>query len=189
MTIHDAGMTPFLLRFDEYVRMFPSAWLFEHFLHSRSGARKILSSNTLADRVARFSEPASLQNQFSGFSVEDRRLCSLVYLCGDSGLPALEWNDFLSDPAILSFLIYAGRDGAGAVRYFGFSTFEPSLRPIMAETLLHAAPVTERAGSASPRREQCRSDIAVVMALATQGLLERKNRVVLPKTRWLKLEN
>ncbi len=188
MTIHDAVKTPFSLSFDEYVRMFPSAWLLEHFLHSRSGSRKILSSNALADRVARFSEPASLQNQFRELSEEDRRLCSLVYLCGDSGLPALERSDFLSDPVILSFLIYAGRDGAGAVRYFGFSTFEPSLRPFMAETILHAAPVTERAGSVSLRRQQwCRSDIAVVMALAMQGLLEKKKQGGLTKNSLVKI--
>ena len=189
MTIHDAGMTPFSLSFDEYIRMFPSAWLFEHFLKNKSGSRKILSSNALADQVARFSEPSSLQIKFKELGEAEKRLCSLVYLCGDSGLPALEKSDYLNDPAILSFIIYAGRDDAGAVRYFGFSGFEPSLRLLMAETLLHAGPVVKRAASTmSPHgREYCLSDIAVVLALAMQGLLEKKKQGGLTKNSLLKI--
>jgi hypothetical protein len=187
MTIHDAGMTPFSLNFDEYIRMFPSAWLLEHFLKNRSNSRKILSSDALADQVACFSEPPSLQNKFEELGEAERRLCSLVYLCGDSGLPALEKSDYLNDPVILSFIIYAGRDSAGAVRYFGFSRFEPSLRPLMVETLLHAERVVEKGGLVSPRQEYCLSDIAVVMALAMQGLLEKKKQGSLTKNSLLKI--
>ena len=187
MTIHDTGMTPFSLSFDRYIRKFPSAWLFEHFLKSRSGSRKILSSNALSDRVAKYSEPLSLQQQFEELTEQEKRLCSLTYLCGDSGLPAPEKSDYFSDPAILSFLIYAGRDADGTVRYFGFSEFEPILRPLMAETLLHAEPVPENVALVSPRQEYCLSDITAVMVLAMQGLLEKKKQGSLTKNSLLKI--
>ncbi len=175
MTNPDVAVSPFSLSFNDYIRMFPSPWLFDHFLESRADSRKILSSNALADRVAIFSEPAALQHRFGELSEEEKRLCSLAYLCGNSGLPAPEKNDYFSDPAVLSFLVYIGRDAGGTARYFGFSGFEPSLRLLMVETLLQTRQeATADTAAASFRSGYCLSDITAVTVLAHQGLLEKK---------------
>ncbi len=181
-------MKPNFPSFDAYIRMFPSAWLFDHFLEPGRDTRKILSSNALADRVAAFSEPAGLQRRFMELTEAEKRLCALAYLFGESGLPVPEKSDYLSDPAILSFLVYAARDSAGAVRYFGFAEFEPSLRPLMAQTLLDAEPPREVVeATASSRPEHCLIDITAVMVLALQGVLDKKKQGGLTKNSLLKI--
>ena len=109
--------------------------------------------------------------------------CSLAYLLGDSGMPAPEsCVDHLNDPLVRSFLVYAGRNASGTVRYFGFPEFEPVLWPFCAATIVRAATVKTKAAPVSPRPAHCFNDIAVLTTLALQGLLEKKKQGGLTRT-------
>ncbi|MGA2507766.1 MAG: hypothetical protein ABSF80_09855 [Chitinispirillaceae bacterium] len=171
------------LHFIDYVRMFPSAWVFEHFLEKNDARRKILSSNAVQERVRHFSHADALRRQFESMDPGQRLQCSLAYLLGDSGLPAPEsCVDHLKAPLVRSFLIYAGRNADGTVRYFGFPEFEPVLRPLFAVTIPGAAAVKLKAAPVSPRPAHCFNDIAAFMTLALQGLLEKKKQGGLTRT-------
>ena len=175
MIARSAEIRPFFFRFDEYIRMFPSSWLFEHFLNKSGSGRKVLSSNALTDGVLAFTLPDSLRGRFTSLTPEERLSCSLIYLQGDRGaaIPE-EFEDHLSDPLVLSFLVYFGRSESGEVRHFGFAEFEPVLRPLLAKTICEAAATKRKISPPSFRPGLSQNDLAVILALGLQGSLERK---------------
>lgn len=179
---------PSPLRFIDYIRLFPSSWIFEHFLNNNNARRKILSSNAVQDRVRHFSQSDTLRRQFESLDPCRRLQCSLAYLQGSSGLPAPEsCVDHLNDPLVRSFLVYAGRNKNGVIRYFGFPEFEPVLRPLCAMTIARAARDKVKAVPVSSRLTYCLNDITMVMTLAFQGLLEKKKQGGLTRNALLKI--
>jgi hypothetical protein len=179
---------PSPLRFIDYIRLFPSSWIFEHFLNNNNARRKILSSNAVQDQVRHFSQADTLRRQFESLDPCRRLQCSLAYLQGGSGLPVPEsCVDHLNDPLVRSFLVYAGRNKSGVVRYFGFLEFEPVLRPLCAMTIARAAREKVKAVPISSRLTHCLNDITMVMTLAFQGLLEKKKQGGLTRNTLLKI--
>jgi hypothetical protein len=166
------------IRFDDYIRRFPSSWVFEHFLKKGSARRGILSSSIVQEQVRRFSQAGTLRRQFSSLEPSQGLLCSLAYLQGARGIEAPETGgDRLQDPLIRSLLVYAGRNKKnGSVRYFGFPEFEPALRPLCAEMIARTAGKKAYGASVAPRQVHGLNDMAAVMTLALQGALEKKKR-------------
>lgn len=177
-----------VLKFSEYLRQLPSAWLFEHFLPRTRASRKILSSEALHDCGRQFSRPEALRRQLESLEPADRLRCGCAYLMGRTGLCADEGRGDLNDPLVRSFLVYAARGGDGSRRYFGFTEFEPHLRPALATTIAAGAavPAGERAdflGSGSGVR-----DVAAAVTLASQGLLKKKQRGGIMRNGLLRLD-
>ena len=183
MIHHPVETKPYQLRFIDYMRMLPSAWVIEHFLNKRDARRKILSSTAIAEGVRHFSTAASVRRQFESLDPHQRLECSLAYLQGASGLPAAQSGvDQLKNPLVRSFLVYAGKNTEGAVRYFGFPEFEPALRPLCAKTIADTGvvrgyqPKAVSAGSGAPACSRQLNDMAIVAVLALQGVLAKKKQ-------------
>jgi hypothetical protein len=181
--LQPAEKKPHLLRFIDYLRMLPSSWVLECFLKKDHPLRTIISSNALLDGAKNFSKVESLRRRFESLEPAQRLACSLVYLHGESGLSAARSGiDHLENPLVRSFLVYAGRNARGAVRYFGFPEFEPALRLFCAKTLADAGEVRGTVpqedpyggGTAAVARQL--NDMAIVAVLALQGILKKKKQ-------------
>jgi hypothetical protein len=177
MTTHQKSESASVpLRFDDYLRMLPSSWVFEHFLKKNSGGRRILSSSAVQDRSRQFARAEALLKQFAGLTPELRLQCGLAYLMGGSGCAAPHGHAGLSDPLVRSFLVYAAKNDEGKTRYFGFNEFEPLLRNAIAETVAAAGRSKVKPRLASIHEGCCLNDIAIVAALAAQGALVKKRQ-------------
>ena len=177
------------LKFNDYLRMLPSSWMFEHFLKKGSSGRRILSSSAVQDRSRHFARAETLSKQFDLLSPEMRLQCSLAYLMGETGCAASCGRPDLSDPLIRSFLVYAARNREGKIRYFGFDEFEPLMRGLFARTIAAAgrAKGEPRSRYCAPSEDYCMNDFAIIMALASQGLLVKKRQGGLVRNALLKI--
>jgi hypothetical protein len=188
MALQLAGKAMDQLHFADYIRLFPSAWIFEHFLKKSNGPRRILSSTAIQERVRHFSQTDSLRRQFEELDQQRKLLCSLVYLQGERGFAVPEQSgDPLNDPLVRSFLVYAARRKDGIVRYFGFPEFRTALRQACAKTIVKAAVAKGRIAAVSQRNGQCFRDVATVATLALQGVLEKKKQGGLTRNALLKI--
>jgi len=125
----------------------------------------------------------SVRRRFESLDPPQRLECSLAYLHGASGLPVAQSGvDHLKNPLVRSFLVYAGKNVEGAVRYFGFPEFEPALRPLCAKTMAAAGvvrgclPKVVSAGRGAPASSRQLNDMAIVAVLALQGALAKKKQ-------------
>ena len=160
------------LHFADYIKKLPSAWVFEQFIKASDASRKILSSSMIDEAVARFSTAEVLQKRFQALSPSNQLTCSLVYLTGSDGLSS-ELEHGLNHPLILSFLVYAGKNESGAIRFFGFDEFESHLRARMVQVILNAASVQEK--HANPQWVlRSLNDITAIASLGAQGVLKKK---------------
>ena len=187
MTTHHLGKKTSLLRFNDYIRLLPSAWLFAHFLERSSSQRKILSSSAIHDRISRFSQEETLTRRFTTLEPQLQYQCALTYLLGATGLPTPSSTVDLNDPLVQSFLVYAARNNRGETRYFGFTEFEPLLRPLLAERLAKDSIVKTKPLPSVSRQVYCLNDLAVIGVLASQGLLEKKRQGGLMQVSSLKI--
>jgi hypothetical protein len=164
------------LHFLEYIRMLPSSWVFEHFLKTGRGRRGVLSSNAIQEGVRGFSAAAALRKRFESLGPKERLACSIAYLNPSGVAAGGSGGDPLKSALVRSFLVYAGINAGGAVRFFGFSEFEPALRELCAETIAGAGTAAGSArsgGGRAPVRHQL-NDIAAVAVLALHGALAKK---------------
>jgi hypothetical protein len=176
---------PHALRFIDYLRMLPSALVFERFLNNTNRTRrKILSSNAIQEGVRRFCRVETLRRQFASLCPEDKLACSLTYLHGARGLSAdtVGGDDPLNHPLVGSFLVYAGRNACGEIRYFCFPEFEPGLRQLCAKTIADAGAVNGYLPKdysffkGIPSAASRQNDMTIVAILAMQGVLEKKKQ-------------
>jgi hypothetical protein len=130
------------------------------------------------EAVEAFAAKGALVKRFKELPPALRFRCAQVYLMGAAGLLLADLTAYRKEPILSSLLVFAaaqGGPGAGAAKLFGFSEFEPSLRTLLAESLLGFGDAGECSPSApaaaNPRRPL--SDIAVVCSLAAQGQLAR----------------
>jgi hypothetical protein len=169
--------------------MLPSSWVFEHFFKTGRARRRVLSSNAILEGVRSFSMAAAVRQQFESLGPQERLACSLAYLNSGGVTASLSGSDpptgALDSALVRSFLVYAGRNAGGAVRYFGFPEFEPVLRELCAETIAGAGAVpadTRKAitfGKGKPPVPHQLNDIAVMAVLALHGVLAKKQGGVL----------
>lgn len=164
---------PQQLNFNDYIKMLPSSWAFEHFINGADVSRKILSSSMVDEAVERFSIPENLNRQFLGLKKEDRLRCSLVYLSGNAGLYQ-STPEGLEDSLVKSFLVYAARSESGEVRLFGFSEFRDKLKKVVLDTILESATVDCGKTSSPFWSWRMLNDITVIIALAAQKILKKK---------------
>ena len=167
-------------RFQDYVGDLPHEWIFGNLILEGGGARRILSSVMVREAVDRFSAPAALARRFEALAPALRLRCAQVYLMGGNGLVLDEPDDCAKDPLLASLFVYAAQqEGSGgpngpAVRLFGFSEFEPALRPLMAEALAEAGCAGDCAAHAAPPPPwKPLNDVAALCSLASQRQLGR----------------
>jgi hypothetical protein len=169
---------PHPLRFIDYIRMLPSSWVFEHFLKTDRARRRILSSNAIQDGVRNFSRAGTVRQQFVSLGPQERLACGLAYLNPFGVAAGRSGSDHLKnahDSALVrSFLVYAGRNAGGVVRYFGFPEFEPALRELCATTIAGAGAVAGDTRKALVPHQL--NDLAVVAVLALHGALAKKKQ-------------
>jgi len=165
--------------FRDYVGALPHQWVLDNLISGAAdAARRIVSSAMVKEAVAAFAAKGSLTKRFKALQPALRLRCAQVYLMGATGLSLSDLNAYRKEPILSSLLVFAaaqGGPGAGAAKLFGFSEFEPALRPFLAEALLGFGDAGECPSSApsaaNPRRPL--SDIAAVCSLAAQGQLTR----------------
>ena len=160
------------LNFVDYIKMLPSAWVFEHFIKG-SDNRRILSSSKIDEVAEEFSSPESLRKHYWELEPSDRLRCALIYLLGKTGLSLDTTNPF-SDTLVYSFLVYAAKNSSGSVNQFGFSEFEPHLRHDMVKTILEAASVQNEQMPSPVWTWRPLDDITVISGLAFQKILKKK---------------
>lgn len=164
---------PGSLHFNDYIKMLPSAWVFERFLKSSNEPRKILSSSMISDAVEQFSTQNSLVNQFSKLEKNDQLRCALVYLSGDNGISLNETTVF-EDPLVKSFLVFAAKDRRGSSRLVGFNEFEPHLRNDLIQTIIDSTSVMDSHMPAVVPLYRFLNDITVIASLASWKELNKK---------------
>lgn len=163
-----------IVRFTDYLKMLPPAWVFEKFVHAgESSARKILSSSMIDEAAAKFVEEKVLQAHFASLSDTDQVACALIYLCGDYGFRVTEFSGF-ENPLILSFLVYAGSNAENEVRLFGFHEFREPLLSYFVNVIVSRCTHSGAADAVSVWNYQCVNDITMITALAAQGCLKRR---------------
>jgi len=166
------------LDFQDYVGNLPHDWILDN-LVSGGGARRIISSVMIREAVAKFSAPTALTKRFKALTPALRLRLAQVYLMGGNGQSLNEPDACSKEPLLTSLLVYAAQqDGSGgpngpAVRLFGFSEFEPALRPVMAATLAEAGCAGECAAQAAQAPWRPLNDVAALCSLAFQGQLRR----------------
>jgi hypothetical protein len=174
------------LRFADYLKMLPSAWVFEHLVKNTDTSRKILSSTMIEDAINAFIKKEYLRNHFLKLSTSDQIQCALVYLTGDSGIK-IEAFSGLNNPLLMSFLVYASYNGDSGVYVYGFKEFEPILREEFCKVLCQLGLPQESAVHGS-WRWHCINDITVVASLGAQRLLKKKKTGGLTRTTSLLLK-
>lgn len=161
------------VHFADYIKMLPSAWVFENFIKETDSSRKILSSSMIEERVAEFTQPNTLRQQFLNLDNNNQLRCTLIYLLGENGLETASFKG-LDDPLLLSFLVYAAINQSGDVRLLGFEEFKPVLLELCANTIYENIPVKESAETVSMWQWRCVNDIAMLSSIAAQKQLKKK---------------
>jgi len=176
---HTKAYTPaqVISTFRDYVGSLPHQWVLDNLIPDSAGAsRRIVSSAMVKDAVAAFAAKGSLSKRFKELQPALKFRCAQVYLMGAGGLTLADQSAYRREPILPSLLVFAaaqGGPGAGAAKLFGFSEFEPTLRPLMAETLLGFGDAGECPPSAPANPRRPLSDVAAVCSLAAQGQLTR----------------
>lgn len=178
---YTTSSTPALVvsTFREYVGSLPHQWVLDNLISGAADAsRRIVSSAMVKEAVAAFAAKNSLTKRFKALPPALRLRCAQIYLMGAWGLTLSDLTAYRKEPILSSLLVFAaaqGGPGAGAAKLFGFDEFEPTLRPLLAETLAGFGDAGECSPSApaaaNPQRPL--SDIAAVCSLAAQGQLTR----------------
>ncbi|HMA63630.1 MAG: hypothetical protein ACM31E_01155 [Fibrobacterota bacterium] len=163
-----------IVRFTDYLKMLPPAWVFEKFVRAgESSARKILSSSMIDDAAATFVDENVLKEHFCSLSDTDQLACALVYMCGDYGFRVTDFSGF-ENPLIVSFLVYAGSNAENEVRLFGFHEFRKPLLSHFVNVIVRMCPPAEIVDAVSVWNYQCINDITMIVTLAAQNYLKRR---------------
>ena len=165
--------------FRDYVGSLPHQWVLDNLISGAADAsRRIVSSAMVKEAAAAFAAKGSLTKRFKALPPALRLRCAQIYLMGAWGLTLPDMAAYRKEPILSSLLVFAaaqGGPGAGAAKLFGFDEFEPTLRPLLAETLSGFGDAGERPPSSAAAVNPLRplSDIAAVCSLAAQGQLTR----------------
>jgi hypothetical protein len=163
-----------IVRFTDYLKMLPPAWVFEKFVYAgEAAARKILSSSMIDEAAAKFIDENVLKEHYCSLSESDQLACALVYLCGDYGFRVVDFSGF-ENPLILSFLVYAGSNAENEVRLFGFHEFRKPLLSLFVNVIAKLCPSAGIIDAVTVWNYQCVNDITMTTALAAQGILKRR---------------
>ncbi|MBN1308839.1 MAG: hypothetical protein JXA18_13025 [Chitinispirillaceae bacterium] len=165
---------PGTLQFSDYLKQLPPAWCIEHLFTEKDATRKILSSAMIEDCARRFADPAGLRRRFLSLDAQQRLRCALIYLMGSMGCAAEADCCGLDDPVVAAFLGYAATDREGRMRVFGFDGFEPLLRKMLVPVIVDAAACIEEGAVLPICPWRSCNDITLVVSLAAQRLLIRK---------------
>ena len=157
-----------LSTFCDYLKRLPSDIVFERIIKQSSMPRRIISSTMIKEIAAHFSTEKNLVEIFSGLSPESRIKCSLTYFFNAPRLPFDGAG--LDDELVASFLVYAGNNGQG-MYYAGFREFEQPLKKLFCQTLVQAAQVKPEREAQVTSLHYSIKDVAVLIALASQGKL------------------
>ncbi len=163
-----------IVRFTDYLKMLPPAWVFEKFVCAgEASSRKILSSSMIDDAAEKFIDENVLKEHFHSLSDSDQLTCALVYMCGDYGFRVTDFSGF-ENPLILSFLVYAGSNTENEVRLFGFHEFRKTLISHFVTVIVRMCPAAEAPDAVPVWNYQCVNDITITAALAAQNCLKRR---------------
>jgi hypothetical protein len=183
--------------FSDYLSQLPGNLVFERFVKRSDQSRRIVSATTIQDIKTRFASEKNLKETFSRLTKDAQYAVSLAYLFGRQGLPfeCLQRPGIISgrkiegvgvgsiktgkdllgfdDELISSFLVYAADDAQGKRYYLGFDEFEPTLRGILIQTIVEKIKAHSPKEAHYSAADLCVNDIAVVVALASQGKLTK----------------
>ncbi|NLD94011.1 MAG: hypothetical protein GX639_15240, partial [Fibrobacter sp.] len=163
-----------IVRFTDYLKMLPPAWVFEKFVCAgEASSRKILSSSMIDDAAEKFIDENVLKGRFYSLSDSDQLTCALVYMCGEYGFRVTDFSG-LENSLILSFLVYAGSNTENEVRLFGFHEFRELLITHLVTVIVKMCPASETPDAVTVWNYQCVNDITIAAALAAQNCLKRR---------------
>ncbi len=161
------------VHFADYIKMLPSAWVFEHFIKGTDSKRKILSSSMIDQTIAEFVDFVHLKQQYLKLAKEYQLQCALIYLLGKTGMETSAIKG-LENPLLLSFLVYAAINQNGTVRLLGFDEFRPALLDLCKDTLFDHFTVKEHAVAVYFWQSRSVSDITITVSMAAQRQLKKK---------------
>lgn len=163
-----------IVRFTDYLKMLPPAWVFEKFVCAgEASSRKILSSSMIDDAAEKFIDENVLKERFYSLSDSDQLTCALVYMCGNYGFRVTDFSG-LENSLILSFLVYAGSNTENEVRLFGFHEFRELLITHLVTVVVRMCPAAEAPDAVTVWNYQCVNDVTITSALAAQNCLKRR---------------
>jgi hypothetical protein len=163
------------MTFEHYLSLLPPDIVFKKFLVGLDHKRRILSSSYLSEIARQAGHEKPLRDRFRRLSPEARVTCSLVYLYGRRGYTVHGLKGF-EDELLSSFLVYAGRDEAGAVRYFGFDEFERRLLPCVTAEIIDKTKTAAPRASAPFNRFRSLYDVTMLAVLASDGMLAKTKK-------------
>ena len=165
---------------EQYLKKLPASLVYGRFKHA-SPARKIISSSGIGAIVGELSEKRGAVARFNALSDENRSVCALAYLLMPAGVRHRQPSGF-DDELLAAFLAYAVKDPDGTCHYRGFAELEKGLRQVCIAHLLAklGREPAQRNGGQWPHRGL--NDLAVVLALAANGLLKPTKNGSLAKT-------
>lgn len=166
--------------FADYLKALPPALVLERFFSAGGTKRRILSSSAIAEATAVFAKPPVLQKRFDALTPKAKFACSLAYLFADTGLSVDSLKGF-DDDLLASFLVYAVRDGKGAMSLRGFDEFAGVLRKKAGAALAQATAAKQPNHLPSSWPWHCVNDAAVLFCLAGRGLIKTTKTGTLTK--------
>jgi len=176
-----------IVHFADYLKMLPSAWVFEHFIQGDDISRKILSSSMIDDGVIKFTESEMLRSKFLSLNDTEQLTCALIYFTGDAGFKVAKFEGF-ENTLLRSFLVYARTNQNGEIRLFGFHEFRKTLMHQFVETIIKACGVSEPGEAVGVWEYLCVNDITLVTAMAAQKLLKKRKNGSLIRASSLQLK-
>jgi hypothetical protein len=163
------------LQFSEYLKRLPPALVFKHLVSKGLTERKILSSVLVNEVCEKFLHPDQLSRRFAGLSPDGQVWCSLIYLCGRSGIGS-GVPQALHLELVSSFLVYTAHDSNEFTYYLGFEDCGDVLREPMAGALADYARKALKLEPSRFYRWRCVNDLAVLLSVALQGQLQRTQK-------------
>jgi hypothetical protein len=161
------------VHFADYLKMLPSAWVFEHFIQGTDSTRKILSSSMIDETVSEFTKPEHLRQQFLTLNKSDQLKCAIIYLLGETGLETTDFQG-LENSLLLSFLVYAAINKNGTIRLLGFDEFREVILDLCADILYEHVSDKEPTEPVSVWPYRSVNDITIAAVMAAQKLLKKK---------------
>ena len=176
------------MHFTDYMKMLPSAWVFEHFIQGSDSTRKILSSSMIDEAVVDFIKPDNLRLQFLSLDKPDQVKCAIIYLLGETGLETTDFQG-LENSLLLSFLVYAAINKNGTIRLMGFDEFREILLDLCTDTLFEHISDKEPTEPVLIWPFRSVNDITIAAAMAAQKQLKKKKNGGLTRVASQQLKN
>jgi hypothetical protein len=158
----------------EYLKQVPSTFVFENLSKGLKANRKIVSTQLILSIEERLLSEESFNSRFEALSQEAKKICSLAYLFGDSGL-TLKGHKHYQEELLSSFLVYIMHDKRNSAdHYLGLLDIAEKYFDRFSECLFTGAMVSVKF---SPRQfflYRCLNDTMLVFIFALRGALKKK---------------